>query len=782
MSSVADELATLLSTVRRPGGFYASGTTEMFAPGLEVDGVGCVALPLLPIQVEQLVAVAQRAPFGRGEETVVDTEVRRTWQIGADRLRISSKRWAGTMEAILARVGDGLGVAEPIVAELYKLLVYDQGSFFVSHRDTEKSPGMFATLVVVLPSTSTGGELVVRHKGREARLDLRCDDPSEAAFAAFYADCVHEVLPITSGCRLTLVYNLLRRKKGPAPEPPSYDREQARVAELLRSWAATPPDEVGPDDDSLDDEDALDDGDDSPDDVVPKKLIYPLEHAYTPAELSFAALKGADAAVAGVLVAAAPQAGCELHLALLSIEESGSAEYGDGGYRGRRSEPDLEAGEVDYRDASLCEWRRPDGSPSTLGKLPFDDHELSPPDAIDDMEPDDEEFSEATGNEGATFERTYSRAALVLWPREGFFAVLKRGGLDVTLPYLEDLVLRWSASGENRQSPLWRQAHDLAGQMLSGWPPPDRYAPQDKKASAAARMLVLLTRLGDTERIAAFLARIASGGSHNTDDNAAVIAALGLFSAEQRAALIECIIVGTVAKSPGACADLLNRAVAQMRDGRESDLVGAAVALVDAMPGDPKRAPKIESWQQRTPLQPRFVVDLLTGLVTPLGRFDEALARRAADHILAWPKTYDKDSILVPAMRELMGVVAIKDLAAIEQLRVACVAHLRARASEPLEAPKDWRRPSAVGCTCARCSALSRFLDDPAQKTWVLKAAQADRSHVEATIRESRCDVVAITERSGSPHGLVCTKDQASYERRAKQRAEDLANLKRLTP
>jgi len=49
--------------------------------------------------------------------------------------------------------------------------------------------------------------------------------------------------------------------------------------------------------------------------------------------------------------------------------------------------------------------------------------------------------------------------------------------------------------------------------------------------------------------------------------------------------------------------------------------------LFEAMPGDPKRAPKIESWQQRTPLQPRFVVDLLTALVTPLGRFDEALNR-----------------------------------------------------------------------------------------------------------------------------------------------------------
>ena len=147
-------------------------------------------------------AAAQVDIIGFHGQTILhEPERRRTWQIGADRVRMEGKHWPRTIEAILARVAHGLGVGEPIEAALYKLLVYDEGSFFVSHRDTEKVPGMFATLVVALPSTSAGGELVVRHKGREVRLDLRCEDPSEAAFAAFYADCVHEVLPVTAGCR-----------------------------------------------------------------------------------------------------------------------------------------------------------------------------------------------------------------------------------------------------------------------------------------------------------------------------------------------------------------------------------------------------------------------------------------------------------------------------------------------------------------------------------------------------------------------------------------------------
>src|SRR5215469_4491570 len=468
MSAITTDLAEELSTVRRPGDFFTFGTAEILAPRLEVDGVGVIALPLLAVQAAELVAVAERAPYGRGADTLIDTDVRRTWQISAGRVHIGGKHWAATLAAVLARVAEGLGGGEPIAAELYKLLVYDQGSFFVSHRDTEKVPGMFATLVFALPSVSTGGELVIRHKEREAKLDLKCEELSEAAFAAFYADCVHEVLPVTSGCRLAMVYNLLRKGKGPKPEPPSYAAEQVRVTALLGAWVGAKRGE---------------------DQEAPEKLIYPLEHAYTLAELGFDQLKGADAAVANVLVAAAPQAGCDLHLALVSIEESGTAEYA-GGYGSRHSrwsiDDEFEAGEVCERDAGLSEWRRPDGTSSALGALPVEEAELCPPDALDDMDPDEEEFHEATGNEGASFERTYRRAALVVWPRDRFLAVLNQAGRSATLPYLRDLTERWVADGEDRNSAVWGEAHELAGHMLSTWPAPDGWLDERKGPSEIA--------------------------------------------------------------------------------------------------------------------------------------------------------------------------------------------------------------------------------------------------------------------------------------------------------
>ena len=106
MPTIAGDLAKILSTVRRPGDFYAAGRIELLAPRIEVEGVGPIALPLLPVQVQQLVAAAERAPYGRGQETLVDTAVRRTWQIAPDQVHVAGKHWPKTLDDVVARVAD----------------------------------------------------------------------------------------------------------------------------------------------------------------------------------------------------------------------------------------------------------------------------------------------------------------------------------------------------------------------------------------------------------------------------------------------------------------------------------------------------------------------------------------------------------------------------------------------------------------------------------------------------------------------------------------------------
>ena len=85
-------VAEILRTVDGPGDFRRRHDRSA-APRLEVDGVGPLALPVLPAQAAQLVAAAERAPYGRGAETVIDTTVRRTWQIAPERVHIRGKQW-----------------------------------------------------------------------------------------------------------------------------------------------------------------------------------------------------------------------------------------------------------------------------------------------------------------------------------------------------------------------------------------------------------------------------------------------------------------------------------------------------------------------------------------------------------------------------------------------------------------------------------------------------------------------------------------------------------------
>ena len=237
-------------------------------------------------------------------------------------------------------------------------------------------------------------------------------------------------------------------------------------------------------------------------------------------------------------------------------------------------------------------------------------------------------------------------------------------------------------------------------------------------------------------------------------------------------------MAGTATTALGASADLLARAAAAWGPERAATLAGAATRLVEALPGDPAaHAAPPEPWQRRSRVDSSIVADLLTGL----SLIDPTLAERSVDHILAWPKTYGLDAVLIPAARTLVGAGTTQDTAAIKQLQAACVAHLRTRIAEPLSPPADWRRASTLPCHCQHCAELAHFLADPERQTWVLKAAEVARSHVEGSIRRAESDVDTMTDRRGRPYSLVCTKNQASYDRRAKQRKQDLKDLALLT-
>src|SRR5262249_31958097 len=198
-----------------------------------------------------------------------------------------------------------------------------------------------------------------------------------------------------------------------------------------------------------------------------------------------------------------------------------------------------------------------------------------------------------------------------------------------------ELTGRWAASGADLPSPLWHEAHELTGHMLRTWPRQTGWYPGRREASSdATTLLTLLCRLQDTARIDTFLDIFATAAYHK-DDNTAIVQAARLLSPERAAALLASFIASQAATHLSACGDLFARSVAAL--GRSTDLSRAATALVEALPGDPARRSQQEPWWQPRAVEPGFLVDLLPAL----GRIKAALADRAADHILAWPQTYE---------------------------------------------------------------------------------------------------------------------------------------------
>ena len=287
-------------------------------------------------------------------------------------------------------------------------------------------------------------------------------------------------------------------------------------------------------------------------------------------------------------------------------------------------------------------------------------------------------------------------------------------------------------------------------------------------------MLTSLARLKDTTRIDAFLTGISATGNYDGAENEALSTAAGLLPPPRAADLLERIIARNASRAPGGCTGLLARFAAA---DASALLLPAAKALVDALPGDPAQATTADRWQRVAPMKPGLIVNLFT----VLGRLGaDAQAEQAADHLLTWPQSYPMDALLLPALVQLTEDAATRDLPSVQRLRGACLDHLRQRIGEPLEAPRDWARPCTIACTCSHCSELARFLAGPDRQTYILKSAEITRRHVEESIRRGACDLDCKTERRGRPYSLVCTKNQASYERRARQRETDLANQARL--
>jgi hypothetical protein len=718
---------------------------------------------LKPATAKKLAGLCRVAPYGKGTQTLVNRKVRDTLELDPKKFRLSPE-WDAAVAGAARAAAEQLGLpAERVEARLYKLLVYQKGGFFLPHRDSEKHDGMVASLIVVLASPFEGGALVVRHGAMKQTLAFEQAAHGRApCYAAFYADCEHEVQRVQHGVRLCLAYNLvLRPKRGKPTDAGERAAPADELTDSIRSWVATQPG---------------------------KPLVFALEHHYTQRGLSLDLLKGADRQLAELVVPAAENSDCLVHLAqvsrhLLQFADDGSFERSY--YRSYQPRPEIVIGET-YEDELLgTEWTDLSGKKQPWGNIPFQLSAIATSIPIDDWKPTSEDFEGYTGNAGNTLDRWYHRSAIVVWYRRHHFDVLASCGAAVSIPLFRSAVAKLTRTPKKRLDEARTDCVRFARAILARWPRQyDGYRQRaTREGSTQGDFPDLLLMLRDRETIALFLSKLAELDPVQPLASF-VVAACREFGWSAFAGELRQLM----APRPDGqgrldlryrqdipprdlewlCAFCLDKTTDPDRSALANELCALAAERF-CEPPPPRPAYYGHGFRREGSVSESTLPLLLKALVAT-GR-DEDLSR-VIRFVESLPNEFSLDECQVPSLKALVpwcqkqyGVVNPHLLS-----WLASVRHVleEATARQPTP-PADWARPADVPCTCTYCAQLKAFLTDPAHEVGRIPAREDRRQHLIDMIDRRACDVSHALERKGSPYSLVLTKTTGSFVRAARR-------------
>ena len=758
-----ERLANLLDDAEAPGAF----STQILAPAdalqVEVDGVGAVLTPVRAPLAKKLIAVAQPAKFGRGEQTLTDASVRDTWEITPALVTLGGPAWEATLGAVLDHVRDELGLppTTKLQAELHAMLVYGKGQFFLPHQDSEKDDAMVGTLVVSLPSAHTGGELVVEHGGESVTYRT---SKEELSFVAFYADCRHEVKPVKSGYRVTLTLNLLAdgeagaQGAGPVADLAHCLTEHFTTPAVRRYGGA----DLGP----------------------PNRLVYLLDHEYTERGLNWNRLKGVDAERAALLHAAAERAGYQAVLALAEVKETWDAwpsdedprddydyyddededdeEDYDGASRDRGSDhDDYQLNDLIDDEITLGWWTSPDGTGGEPVSLHIPDSEVCATTPSVNLTPYQSEYEGYMGNYGNTLDRWYRRAAVVVWPRDRAFAARAEAGSQWALSELRTRIEAGDREGARAAAeslaPFWKNIASQAGLLDTAL----HVAAGLDAAGTAAMLLEPFRAETVTPEHAGGLA--AAAGQYGEEWTRDVID--GWFGSKH---YFEADRHEWVERLPELCGALRAAGgpeVARLLAAGARGWMGDQLRLWTTTARTEIREPQLEM------------------LGSPLVRLLEAADDELRDEIVAALRGYGDNVLgcLMPALRSSAALLtATRRAAGLDVVARDCGERLGAIIARPLRDEDDWSI-EWTGCGCDLCGALGTFLGSRPRRVFEWPLATDGRRHVHTRIDSAGLPVRHQTRRQGRPYTLVLTKTDELFTREKDARHTAVTDLAWLT-
>lgn len=775
----AGPVAMALQPIGATPSFVSRRTLGADGLALTVEGVGRIRFPINEATARRLCAVAKPAQHGYKEETRLDPRVRDTFEIDWPRISIDEETWQPLLQAQLERIARDLGLPAGchLRAELHNLLVYAPGQFFVGHQDSEKFDGMIASLVVGLPSSFRGGAMRIEHHDESV---LIRGSASKLSFTAFYANCRHEVRPVTHGHRVVMTYNL--RLEGSAEKAAIAPALLDPLVECVRRYfsSSIPLRWVG---------------DDKGD--VPDRLIYLLDHEYTQRGLAWQRLKGADGPRVAALQATADALECGICLALADIHETWNCESESNGGRSwqrQRYRNDWEeyededddeaesAGDGELTDlidseAQLRHFVGVDRKAVVMANE-IDPRELCYTKPSVEFEPFESEHEGYMGNYGNTVDHWYHRAAVVLWPLQRSFVmrakVAPRWALGEVSRTLKALGASAAATQAAQLLPFWARAvhqsddnrlfataldvaarvdaSQLAGELLSPFTLPQL------KAGMAAHWLHCIERYGlkwSKARLAQWLPQFSVSETDRmqwiSNDLPKLCQAMGDAASADARALADELLQQEwlwIKERWLARSDI---PAASRRDDAMADLSMPLLAVIDA-------AIRIENVTARD--------EILTALAATDGR--AATQSTLALNILRSAQTYPDDE-----MRMVLAPLR-------EHWRQQLIALLE----QSPRSEDDWAVCLPLPCKCSYCAQLDGFLQDRQRAVYEWPLAERHRKHVHQISDTCELPLSHVTRRSGSPFVLVLKKTTALFVREAALRRswkQHLGELERST-
>lgn len=723
MFNFRERILSELGQIKGSGKFATIGTTPFVLPGLEINGIGEIGFPIQENQIELLKQKAKLSPFGKGADTVYDEEVRKGKEIDASEIQFKNPGWTTHLNSILNSVKKDLGLEDyEIEAQPYKLLIYEEGDFFLTHKDTEKENGMFGTLIISLPSTYSGGQLNIRFQDEEVVSDFS-GLKYELGYTAFYADCDHEVLPVTEGYRIGITYNLIHKEDNSILSINHLSQPQKRLKNIFQEWQKHRDEKV---------------------------YVILLDHQYTPTNFSFDRLKLHDRNKAAVILKAAKDVDLYAQLCLVTSYKVGSPVYGS--YDGKYADWD-EIDEIIDEWMEIQSWEK--NSLPNFGHLSIDQEMLITSLQLDDEEPFERENSGYMGNYGPDVEYWYYFGAIVLCSKETLFTILKGKEPNLLLNWLAYLVQK-----ENLNELDYRLATFLLEecmlvkntsfkskeadyQIVAQW----LMKNQDYQyfMNSTLEQLIFYFQKLDEDYWLQLLKHTSPDSLRAILSRLAEVSDITIFTKWMKLVL--------VLNQHGDLKDLASAMAEQMlpmslkfpatdflimNENTLSNLSQIAHSV--------NHIPNI--WHQE--MAERIGTELHRGFI----------------HKKLFPLLF-KTSFHSQLTKQLthMGKIFLEESIKIKP-----------------EAPKDWRLPMPTMKHAPKAWAiLQPFIESPTISTYDYKAIKSDRELMEEAILSAPIDLKMETIRKGSPHTLRITKTHGHYHRALKKWEEDKDLLERIT-